>query len=169
MPVYRRCNTCHQLYTGKKCPECSKKRDAKYRKKLKEQESHKQNYHLYLWQKCRRNIMLRYMNYDIWLLGAGQTYVMKNEEVIVHHIAERDDMPEYFWNADNLITVCRESHDEIHALYDGSKEDKLRALDRIAAGIRYFNENISENSILGNDMSILDEYRDIVRNGSAEI
>ena len=128
----------------------------------------KQNYHLYLWQKCRKNVMLRYMNFDIWLLGVGKRYVISNDVVFIHHIVERDDMPEYFWNIDNLITVCRESHDEIHALYDGTREEKLQALDRIAAGIRYFNENISENTMLCNDISILDEYRNKWRSGSAE-
>ncbi len=91
-------------------------------------------YHTRLWEKCRRNILIKYLGYDIWLLAEGQ--VIKPDRIIIHHIIERNEKPELLYDIDNLITVSTESHNEIHYYY---KANKQYALDRIRAGIENFN------------------------------
>ncbi len=137
MTIYRRCVNCHELYTGRYCPKCKKEQDKRYRKKLLERKPDAKLYHTRLWQKCRKNVILRYMGYDIWLLGAGIIRKCEPGKLIVHHIQERDEAPELLYDIDNLITVSIDSHNELHQLY---LTDKAAALERISTGIKRFNE-----------------------------
>ena len=41
---------------------------------------------------------------------------------VVHHIVEREEDPSLVYDLDNLITVTKESHEEIHRLYLFDKE-----------------------------------------------
>lgn len=133
MAIYRRCNNCHKLYEGRVCIECKKKfARANSRKRLEENESRKL-YNTHTWSKVRRHIRLKYMDYDIWLLAAGQVY--RCEKPYIHHIVERDENPMLVFDEDNLITVSKESHEEIHREY---KIDKPRALARIEKGKEEF-------------------------------
>ena len=133
MPIYRRCDNCHQLYTGRRCPTCKKKQDRQYRQRTKERHELTRIYRTQLWAKCRRNVITRYYGYDIWLLAAGT--VWKPERIIVHHIKERDEAPDLLYDLDNLITVSEDSHKEIHTYYATNKQ---YALDRIRKGIEEF-------------------------------
>ena len=139
MPIYKRCVTCHQLYTGKRCPACKKKQDKRYRENKKANEDLSRVYHLRLWEKCRKNILIKYFGYDIWLLAEGQLY--KPERPIIHHIIEREEAPELLFDIDNLIPVSIESHNDIHAMY---KTDKAAALERIQRGKDKFIELFGE-------------------------
>ena len=134
MPIYKRCVTCHELYTGKRCPQCKKVQYKRYREKKLERDQLMKVYHSRLWEKCRRNILIKYLGYDIWLLAEGQ--VIKPDRIIIHHIIERNEKPELLYDIDNLITVTTESQNEIHYYY---KTNKQYALDRIRAGIENFN------------------------------
>ena len=133
MAIFRRCNTCHQLYEGKKCPECSKKYARDHAKKRQAEDEGRKLYGSGLWRKCRRNVIIRDMGYDIWLLGAGIVY--KCNYPVVHHIVEREEDPSLIYDMDNLITVTKESHEEIHRLYLFDKEE---ALARIRKGQQEF-------------------------------
>lgn len=133
MAICKRCVSCHQLFTGSKCPECSKRMARAYSKKSQAKNENKQIYNGALWQKCRKNIRIMYMDYDIWLLGIGQEYVCK--PAYIHHIVERDENPSLIYDLDNLIPVSKESHEEIHRYY---KTDKAYALARIAKGKENF-------------------------------
>lgn len=124
MAIYRRCVRCNELFEGCKCPNCSKKR-----KRIQAINETKRVYNSYTWQQCRANVRLKYMDYDIWLLGAGQAYVCKKP--IIHHILEREERPDLLFDIDNLIPVCKESHEEIHQWY---KTDREAALNRIEKG-----------------------------------
>ena len=135
MPIFRRCNICHELFTGKRCPACKKKQDKQYREKVKERHELAKVYRSRLWEKCRKNILIKYLGYDIWLLAEGQLY--KPERPIIHHIAEREEAPELLFDIDNLIPVSIESHNDIHAMY---KTDKAAALERIQRGKNKFIE-----------------------------
>ena len=135
MPIYKRCDSCHQLYTGKRCPACKKKQDKRYRENKKAKDDLSRVYHLRLWEKCRRNILIKYMGYDVWLLAEGQ--IIKPDRIIVHHIKEREEAPELLFDIDNLITVSPDSHADIHAMY---KTNKAAALERIQRGKDKFNE-----------------------------
>lgn len=133
MGIYRRCPNCHKLYEGRECIECKKKfARANSRKRLEENEARK-IYNTYTWEKVRRHMRLKYMDYDIWLLAKGQVY--KCEKPYIHHIVERDENPMLVFDEDNLITVSKESHEEIHREYE---IDKPRALARIEKGKREF-------------------------------
>ncbi len=135
MPIYKRCSTCHQLFTGPRCPECKKKSDrASYKRRVEKNERLKL-YHSRLWEKCRRNIIIKYLGLDIWLLAEGEERVP--EKIVIHHIVERDENPDLLYDVDNLVTVSPESHAAIHAMY---KTNKPAALERIRAGIEKFNE-----------------------------
>lgn len=135
MPIYKRCDSCHQLYTGNRCPACKKKQDKRYRENKKAKYDLSRVYHLRLWEKCRRNILIKYLGYDIWLLAEGQ--IVKPDRIIVHHIKEREEAPELLFDIDNLITVSPESHADIHAMY---KTNKAAALERIQRGKDKFSE-----------------------------
>lgn len=140
MAIYKRCNHCHELYTGNKCPDCSKKLAAASQKRAVTANENKRVYNTYLWQKCRKNIRILYLDYDIWLLGIGQEYVC--EKPYIHHIVERDENPALVYDMDNLITVSKESHEEIHKYY---KIDKAYALKRIAQGKENFRRLFSDD------------------------
>ena len=131
--IYRRCINCGQLYTGRSCPDCKKKSDRQYRQRVKERHELTRIYHNRLWEKCRRNVIIRYFGYDVWQLAVG--VVWKPERIIVHHIRERDAAPDLLYDLDNLIPVSEESHREIHRYYE---TDRQYALDRINKGIAEF-------------------------------
>ena len=135
MQIYKRCVTCGQLFAGSRCPACKKKQDKRYRENKKAKDDLSRVYHLRLWEKCRRNILIKYMGYDVWLLAEGQ--IIKPDRIIVHHIKEREEAPELLFDIDNLITVSPESHADIHAMY---KTNKAAALERIQRGKDKFNE-----------------------------
>ncbi len=135
MPIYKRCSICHQLFTGKRCPACKKKQDHAYYKKKKEKDELIKLYHQRLWEKCRKNIIIKYLGFDIWLMAEGR--IVNPDRIIIHHIKERQEAPELFYDIDNLITVSAESHADIHAMY---KTDKAAALERIQKGKDKFNE-----------------------------
>ncbi len=135
MPIYKRCSNCHQLYTGSRCPACKKESDRKYYKKRVEKDRLYKIYHTRLWEKCRKNVLLRYFGYDIWELAEGR--VIKPDVVVIHHIVERRESPELIYSLDNLITVSPDSHRAIHIYYT---TNKAYALERIQRGIEKFKE-----------------------------
>ena len=133
MAIFKRCNTCHDLYEGKYCSVCRPKQQKAAQRKVMDNNKHIRAYHSRLWEKCRRNVIVRDMGYDIWLLGIGQVH--KSTRPHVHHIKERDEAPDLFYDIDNLITVTKMSHEEIHRLY---LIDKPAALERIRKGREEF-------------------------------
>ncbi len=135
MPIYKRCNICHQLYTGSRCPACKKKQDKAYYKRRVEKNERIRIYRTRLWEKCRKNIIVKYLGYDIWMLAEGEARVP--DKIVIHHIVERDEDPDLLYDIDNLITVSPESHAEIHQWY---KTKKAAALERIQKGVTKFHE-----------------------------
>ena len=135
MQIYKRCVTCGQLFAGSRCPACKKKQDHAYYMKKKEKDELTKLYHQRLWEKCRKNIIIKYLGYDIWLLAEGQ--IIKPDRILIHHIKERQESPELFYDIDNLITVSHDSHEEIHYYY---KVNKAYALERIQRGKDKFKE-----------------------------
>ena len=133
MAIFKRCPGCHELYQGKSCPVCRPKQQKAAQRKVLENNENARAYHSRLWRKCRQNVIVRDMGYDIWLLGAGQVY--RCWYPVVHHIKERDEAPDLIYDLDNLITVTKESHEEIHRLY---LVDKEAALERIRKGKEEF-------------------------------
>jgi len=133
MAIFKRCNTCHELYQGKYCPTCRPKQQKAYQRKTLDKNKNTRLYHTRLWERCRKNAIIRDMGYDIWLLGIGQVYQCLHP--FVHHIKERDEAPDLIFDIDNLITVTKESHEEIHRLYLIDKEE---ALERIRKGQQEF-------------------------------
>lgn len=138
MAIFKRCNTCHQLYDGYRCPVCTRK----FAKKYQTENTAKKVYASRLWQKCRKNVRIKYMDYDIWLLGIGVLQRLNNP--IIHHIKERDERPDLLFILDNLITVSEKSHGEIHALYRAGGVKKEYALHRIADGIAEFEKRFGD-------------------------
>ncbi len=135
MGYLKRCANCHKVYEGNKCPECSRKSVLHSTKKRQRENEGLKLYGSPLWKKCRKNIRIKYMDYDIWLLGAGIVRKCPDDDVVIHHIKERDEAPELIYSMDNLITVTSDSHAEIHSWY---RTRKSMALDRINKGIKEF-------------------------------
>lgn len=129
MAIFKRCNTCHKLYTGKACPDCFAKRARFNQRNAITSNPKLRIYHNRLWRRCRQNVIARDFGFDIWLLGIGQLH--KCGQPVVHHIRERDEAPDLIYDIDNLITVTKESHEEIHRLYLVAKDE---ALERIREG-----------------------------------
>mgnify|MGYP003319860829 CR=1 FL=1 len=138
MGIFRRCPKCKELFSGKQCTKCAAKRDKKWRSKIEAM----QIYSKRRWKDCRRDVRLKWMDYDIWALGGGRL-VKVDERVVVHHIYERDDRPDLVYDIDNLITVSYDSHAEIHKQYE---TDRPAALARIRAGIEKFKEMFGDGS-----------------------
>lgn len=65
--IKKRCPTCHQLYEGKRCPICTRK----YQNKRMQENEARKMYGSRKWEKCRKNVLIKYMGYDIWMLGIG--------------------------------------------------------------------------------------------------
>lgn len=139
MGYWRRCPNCHKLYQGDKCPECRKKFGLRNTKKRYAEDEGRRLYGTYGWRRFRDSIRLHFMDYDIWLMGAG--IVRRCDKVVIHHIVERDRDPDRIFDPDNVITVSPESHAEIHAWY---KVARKAALDRIAEGVARFNKTIGD-------------------------
>lgn len=135
MGISRRCPSCQGLFTGPRCPKCA----TRYSTKRQKDNSALKLYGSYKWAQCRRDVRLRYYDYDIWLLGIGE--LRRCDKTYIHHIIERDEAPDLQFAIDNLITVSYESHNEIHEAY---KSDKAAALTRIREGIRRFKEMFEE-------------------------
>ena len=129
--VFKRCNSCHQLFTGKECPTCAAKRQ---KKRLNDVHSRKL-YGSHKWRKCRGNAIIRYAGYDIWKMGIG--IILQCRHPVVHHILERDEAPELIYNLDNLITCTVDSHVEIHEAF---RRNKHAAIARIRRGIESYKE-----------------------------
>lgn len=129
MAIFKRCNTCHQLFAGKRCPTCAAKYAAAHAAKRQRENPARKLYGSWLWRRCRQNVIARDFGFDIWLLGIGQLHKCKRP--VVHHIKERDEAPDLIYDIDNLITVTKESHEEIHRLYAVAKDE---ALERIRKG-----------------------------------
>lgn len=110
MAIFKRCNTCHQLYDGYRCPTCTRK----FAKNIKLRTLQKSICVPFV-AEMSQNVRIKYMDYDIWLLGIGVLQRLDNP--IIHHIKERDERPDLLFTLDNLITVSEKSHGEIHALY----------------------------------------------------
>ena len=136
MAISRRCPSCQQLYQGKLCKKCANK-------KSKERQKNNEALKLYgssTWKKCRRNVLIKKKKKTIWMLGIG--IVEKCAETHVHHIYERDERPDLIYDIDNLITVSRDSHAEIHEQY---AKDKKAAIARIYKGIKKFREMFGDD------------------------
>lgn len=136
MAILRRCRNCGALYEGQRCPHCTRKFA---RKRQQDNESTKL-YGSWRWRQCRKNAILHYMGYDIWLMGIGK--VVRLDRPVVHHILEREERPDLVYRLDNLITCSMDSHAEIHEMY---RKDKPTALRRIAAGIKKFEELFNDD------------------------
>lgn len=131
MAIFKRCNFCRGLFTGDRCPKCANQ----HSKIRREKNEALKLYGSAKWHKCRENVRLKYMDYDIWELGVGRWIKLK--KVVVHHIQEREERPDLIYDLDNLITVSVDSHAEIHAAY---RSDRAGALERIQKGIGAFRE-----------------------------
>lgn len=84
------------------------------------------------------------MGYDIWLLGIGIWHLIEDENMTVHHIVEREENPDLIFRLDNLITVSRDSHAEIHSLYNKGGKYKEEAIERIKEGIKRFEDAVND-------------------------
>lgn len=131
MAILRRCVRCGRLFQGQKCPICSRKSALKRRQNVESSKLYSQ----WRWRQCRKNVILHYMGYDIWLMGIGK--MVRLTHPVVHHILEREERPDLVYRLDNLITVSTDSHVEIHEMY---RKNRPAALHRIAAGIKKFEE-----------------------------
>ena len=141
MAIFKRCNRCHELYEGERCQKCHTKISVAYqRRKLRENENLKR-YHSRVWQRCRQEVINKYLGYDIWLMGEGIVRACK--PAYIHHIVERDENPDLFLDVDNLIPVSHASHEEIHKWYDGGKREE--AIARIEKGKAEFERKFNDS------------------------
>lgn len=140
MVTFKRCNHCHKLYTGKTCPACSAKVAAAYQKKKLRENENSRRYHTRVWQRCRTNVIMKYMGYDVWLLAIGVWETCR--PAYIHHILERDERPDLFLDEDNLIPVSHASHEEIHAWYNNGRREE--AIERIQKGREAFAKRFND-------------------------
>lgn len=141
MTIYRRCPQCHQLFTGKRCEECWKKYSARFNKKARKNDEHMKFYESSAWKKCRRDVRLKYMDYDIWMLAIGE--LVKCDKPFIHHVIPKKEAPDLIFDIDNLVTVSKESHEQIHYAYEhGSME---AAIARINEGKEKFRRMFTDD------------------------
>ena len=114
--IYKRCTHCGQRYeAGGKC-NCG------YKREYDAPTGTRKLYRGARWQALRAVIIARYNGLDPWAFLHGRIEYAHT----VHHIVTAEDNPELFYVENNLIPLSRSSHDEIHALYRKSAEDKAR-------------------------------------------
>lgn len=79
-------------------------------------------YRSYEWEKVRAKVLER-DRYECQICKSRGRY---REGNLVHHIKYLRDRPDLALNPDNLVTVCRECHAEIHnPEIFGTKQDSL--------------------------------------------
>lgn len=62
------------------------------------------------WRRLRERVLRR----DEYLDREARRYGVVREAEVVHHIFPRDEYPEYQWEAWNLISLSRQTHNEMH-------------------------------------------------------
>ena len=61
-----------------------------------------------------QNLRERRLKLDGYMCKECRRYGRTNTGDTVHHIYQAKDYPDLFWNIKNLITLCRECHNEMH-------------------------------------------------------
>lgn len=124
--IYRRCPHCRKrVPEGEKCG-CG------YKREYVPPDKTRKLYHSGKWQKIRDTVISFYSGIDPYAKKQGRI----EYAFTVHHIIPAEEDPECFWILDNLIPLSRASHDEVHARYRASAEEKRKAQEELRELIR---------------------------------
>lgn len=129
--IYKRCPHC-----GKRVPEgsvCNCGWHRKYGQNTKENK-----YRGYRWQKLREQVMQLYGGMDPYALHVHNRL---EAATIVHHIVPAEMDQSRFYDIANLIPLSRQSHAEVHKLYDTSHEAR--------EGTQELLQSLTQNSTFG--------------------
>ena len=112
--IYKRCPHCKKrVPEGEKCG-CG------YKREYAPPDKTRKLYHSSRWQKARAAVISFYSGIDPYAQKHGKL----EYAFTVHHIVPAEEDSERFWQLDNLIPLSRSSHDEVHARYRASDEEK---------------------------------------------
>ena len=115
MPIYKRCPHC-----GKRMPAGDFKCGCGYKREYSKPDGTRARYHLNRWKKLRDSLVKMYGGLDPYAKSNGRI----EAAYTVHHIVPAEEAPELFWNPSNLIPLSKASHEEVHARYKASPEEK---------------------------------------------
>ncbi len=124
--IYKRCPHCNKrVPAGEKCG-CG------YKREYAPPDKTRRLYHSARWQKTRELIISFYFGLDPYAQKQGRLEHVHT----VHHIVPAEEDPARFWQLDNLIPLSRSSHDEVHARYRASDEEKRKAQEELRSLVR---------------------------------
>lgn len=127
------CGRCNQLYTGYKCPNCTKERNKRYNKYERDQERNA----VYggAWESTKLNVLARDKGMCQMCYSIDKR--LNFDYPIVHHIVPVEDDQSLWYDNNNLITVCAKHHQFIHKQYHVSITEKKRMQSRLRAMIEW--------------------------------
>ena len=124
--IYKRCPHCKKrVPEGEKCG-CG------YKREYAAPDKTRKLYHSSRWQKTRAAVVSFYSGIDPYAQKHGKL----EYAFTVHHIVPAEEDSERFWQLDNLIPLSRSSHDEVHARYRASDEEKKKVQEELRELIR---------------------------------
>ena len=106
--------------------------DPRYKRVYEKPEGIRKLYHTSRWTKLQKTILSAYSYLDQWELARKKITPANT----VHHIVPADERPDLFFDPSNLVPLSRASHDEVHALYRRSQEDRAAAQARLRAMLK---------------------------------
>ena len=116
MKIKARCRKCRTKieFGNSHCEECNKiiqaQRNAHKNKKI----SSDSKINSSKWRKTREQAIIR--DNGVCILCLKKYNRIHSKGLEVHHIVKRIDDPSLMYNLDNLVTVCRECHEELEKL-----------------------------------------------------
>lgn len=119
--IYKRCPHCKKrVPEGEKCG-CG------YKREYAAPTNTRKLYHTSRWQQLRQVVLSIYSGLDPY----AKSHNRIEYAATVHHIVPAEEDPTRFWRIDNLIPLSRASHDEVHARYRLSDEEKRKAQEEL--------------------------------------
>ncbi len=121
-----RCNKNVINYTDKYCDECSKNVSKEKADRNREYDKNvRKNINVYgskQWHKVRQEALSRDHGLCVYCM---KKYNKISYASLVHHIEEVNDNANRVYLIYNLISLCRQCHDDVHVMYN--KDDKSKS------------------------------------------
>lgn len=136
MKIKARCRKCRtKIEFGKSyCEECEKKVQAIRNSHKNKKISSNSKINSSKWRKIREQAIIRDKGICVLCFVKHKRIFSKGLEV--HHIVKRTEDPSLMYNLDNLVTVCRECHEELEKL-PPKKQRQLLKIDTREEGLDF--------------------------------
>lgn len=135
MALKKQCPRCNNNIidcTDKYCDECSKNVRKEKTERNKEYDKNvRKNVNVYAsksWHMVRQQALARDKGLCMYCYNKCNKISYAS---LVHHIDEVDDNDKRVYDVDNLISLCRCCHDDVHMLYDSNDKVKQETMKEL--------------------------------------